>query len=315
MFFQLVHKGAYQDVEAKRQETLDASVARFHEIKGTTTKLPASNSLQKSFTRYVTEMVALDGLPLSVTNGVGFKRLVEFLKPELTPPSPRTVSRKLEALATKVALPHLNTELSNAPSNSLHFIVDIWSSRVRQSVMGIRVQYVKNWKLQLYTVSFRHIEGRHTGQNIRETFVAEMRSRGVREPQVGTVVCDNAANMTKAFNMTEHFGEEWLDRVPDGEGSESEHSFQEPPEPVGEEITSIASFHRVRCAAHTLQLAVNAALRKDEGAKEILALINATVNVFRRSCYWTERLKVLCGKDLIPLPEQGGLLWLRHSSA
>ncbi|XP_049519179.1 zinc finger BED domain-containing protein 4-like [Dermacentor silvarum] len=106
--------------------------------------------------------------------------------------------------------------------------------------------------------------------------------------------------MTKAFNMTEHFGEEWLDRVPDEEGSESEHSFQEPPEPVGEEITSIASFHRVRCAAHTLQLAVNAALRKDEGAKEILALINATVNVFRRSCYWTERLKVLCGKDLIP---------------
>ncbi|KAH7949047.1 hypothetical protein HPB49_004484 [Dermacentor silvarum] len=105
--------------------------------------------------------------------------------------------------------------------------------------------------------------------------------------------------MTKAFNMTEPFGEEWLDRVPDEEGFD--HSFQEePPEPVSEEIASIASFYRVRCATHTLQLAVNAALRKDEGAKEILALINATVNVFRRSCYWTERLKVLCGKDLIP---------------
>lgn len=105
-----------------------------------------------------------------MTKGVGFKRLVEFLKPELTPPSPRTVARKLESLATKFALPHLNETLSKAPNDSVHFIVDIWSSRIRESIIGIRVQFVKDWKLELHTVSFRHIEGCHTGQNIRETF-------------------------------------------------------------------------------------------------------------------------------------------------
>lgn len=59
-------------------------------------------------------------------------------------------------------------------------------------------------------------------------------------------------------------------------------------------------FHKVRCAAHTLQLAVNAAVREDDKARALLATLNTTVNVFRRSCLWTERLKELCGKDLVP---------------
>ncbi|KAL1444731.1 hypothetical protein MTO96_029613 [Rhipicephalus appendiculatus] len=76
---ELAHKKVDHDAQAKRQMTLDAAVGFI----GTTKKLPASHNLQKSFTRYVTEMVALDGLPLSVTKVAGFKRLVEFLKPEL----------------------------------------------------------------------------------------------------------------------------------------------------------------------------------------------------------------------------------------
>ncbi|KAL1444730.1 hypothetical protein MTO96_029612 [Rhipicephalus appendiculatus] len=179
-------------------------------------------------------------------------------------------------------------------------IVDNWTSRLRESVIGIRVQFVKNWKLELHTVSFRHLEGCHTGQNIRDTFLAELRSRGVREAQVGTVVCDNAANMTKAFNMADHFDEDWQEVPADNdeydEAAQDEDPFQGP----SEEIT-MSSFHRVRCAAHTMiQLAVNAGLREDERAKELLELINSTVNVSRRSSFWTERLKALCGKDLIP---------------
>ncbi|KAH8020282.1 hypothetical protein HPB51_025802 [Rhipicephalus microplus] len=242
-------------------------------------------------------LTSLDGLPLSLTKGAGFKRLIEFLKPGLTLRSPRTVSRTLESLATKFALPQLNETLSKA-NESLQLIVVIWTSRIAESIIGIRVQFIQNWILELHTVSFRHIEGRHTGENTRETFLAELRSRGIREAQVGTVVCDNAANMTKAFNVEDPFDGDWQE-VPTDEDECDEATQYEEPEGSSEEMT-ITSFHRVRCAGRTLQLAVNAGLREDERPKEVLELINATVNVFRRSSFWTERLKALCGKDLIP---------------
>ncbi|KAL3220184.1 hypothetical protein MRX96_030010 [Rhipicephalus microplus] len=74
----------------------------------------------------------------SLTKGAGFKRLIEFLKLKLTLPSPRTASRTLESLETKFALPQLNDKLSKAPNESLHFIVDIWTSRIPESIIGIR---------------------------------------------------------------------------------------------------------------------------------------------------------------------------------
>ncbi|KAL1443623.1 hypothetical protein MTO96_030240 [Rhipicephalus appendiculatus] len=105
--------------------------------------------------------------------------------------------------------------------------------------------------------------------------------------------------MTKAFNMADHFNEDWQEVPADDDEYDKAAQYEEPFQGPSEEIT-MSSFHRVRCAAHTLQLTVNAGLREDERAKELLELINSTVNVFRRSSFWTERLKALCGKDLIP---------------
>lgn len=190
----------------------------------------------------------------------------------------------LEYLATKFALPQLNETLSKAPNESLHFIVDIWTSRIRESIIGITVQFIQNWKLELHTVLFRHIEGRHTGENIRETFLAEWRSRGIREAQVRTVVCDNATNMTKAFNMEDHFDGDWQEVSADEDECDEATQYEEPFEGFSEELT-MTSFHRVRWAAHTLQLKVNARLREDKRAKEVLELINATLNLFRRSSF------------------------------
>ncbi|KAH7971972.1 hypothetical protein HPB52_004503 [Rhipicephalus sanguineus] len=68
-----------------------------------------------------------------------------------------------------------------------------------------------------FALSFRHIEGCHTGDVIRETFLAEMAAGGVGESQAGSIVCDNAANMNKAFNMTGNFSDDWMHKCPDPE--------------------------------------------------------------------------------------------------
>ncbi|KAH7973255.1 hypothetical protein HPB52_023320 [Rhipicephalus sanguineus] len=100
--------------------------------------------------------------------------------------------------------------------------------------------------------------------------------------------------------MADHFDEDWQEVPPDEDECDEAAQNEEPFQGSSQEMTSLTSFHRVRRAAHTLQLAVNAGLREDEHAKELLELINSTANVFRRSSLWTERLKALCAKDSIP---------------
>lgn len=95
-------------------------------------------------------MIAVDGLPLSFTRGLGFNRLMEFLKPEVNVVSPRTIGRLLEDLAKKCALPSLAADLAQCPKRSLHFIVELWSSRTRDSILGIKVQFVWKWELKTY---------------------------------------------------------------------------------------------------------------------------------------------------------------------
>lgn len=263
-------------------------------------KTAASSDLQRRFNQYVAEMVSLDGLPFSVTRGLGFKRVVEFLRPEINMPSPRTVARQLEHLAANEALPALQDELLGVPEGGLHFVIDIWTSRLRQAILGIRVHFIKDWNLRHYMLSFKHMRGKHTGENIRETFLAELESRGVSEALVGAVVCDNASNMTKAFNMSENFDDDWKERVADPEDCEEHEATDMEVDDKQEDTGQIPSFKRVRCAAHTLQLAVNSALRGDEAAQRLLTSVNAAVNVFRRSCFWSEQLRDQCGKDLVP---------------
>lgn len=61
----------------------------------------------------------MDGLPFSVTKGLGFKRVVEFLRPEINMPSSRTVAPQLEHLAANEALPALQDELLEGRLSSI----------------------------------------------------------------------------------------------------------------------------------------------------------------------------------------------------
>lgn len=296
-----MHKDIYDASVSKKQKTLDSSVAVYKQLHPSKKKVALSDDYQKTFNRYVVEMIALDGLPLTVTKGQGFKRLIEFLRPDLNLVSPRTVGRLLDDLAEKCALPALQEELSDVPPRAIHFMVDLWSSRSRASVLGIRVQFIKNWELKMHTLSFRHFSGHHTGQQIRQAFEAELSKRGVAASQIGSVVCDNASNMTKAFNMSVIFVDKWLPKVLESDDAgDPEGNPEECPTSEVDVSAALPACRRMRCTAHTLQLAINDAIRDDKTVAELLKQLNSIINIFRRSPYWTSRLKDLCGKDVVP---------------
>lgn len=58
--------------------------------------------------------------------------------------------------------------LSGAINGSLHFIIDIWTTRQQEATMGFNVQFInEEWKMQLMTVAFKHFLGSHTGSSVR----------------------------------------------------------------------------------------------------------------------------------------------------
>ncbi|XP_064472395.1 uncharacterized protein LOC135386411 [Ornithodoros turicata] len=91
--------------------------------------------------------------------------------------------------------------------------------------------------------------------------------------------------------------------------NDDDDTVQSPEDCSANEVSVSAALNpsrRVRCAAHTLQLAVNGALREDDEVQQLLTVVNKVVNCFRRSHLLTAELKQRCGKDLV---QPGGTRW------
>lgn len=59
--------------------------------------------------------------------------------------------------------------LKEVQPGSLHFIMDIWTSKQKMSILEIQVQYIHNWKMKRITIGFRHFPESHTAENIQKT--------------------------------------------------------------------------------------------------------------------------------------------------
>lgn len=66
--------------------------------------------------------------------------------------------------------------LKPQPDSSCHMIIDIWSSRQRQSVLGLKVQFIDSaWTLRNKLLGFKHMPEEHSAANIRKRFSEQVR--------------------------------------------------------------------------------------------------------------------------------------------
>lgn len=65
----------------------------------------------------------------------------------------------------------MKAKLSKASPRTLHFIIDIWTSFQGKSIMGVKVQFVDNWKLTQQVVGLKHFPCSHTAENIKQLIV------------------------------------------------------------------------------------------------------------------------------------------------
>lgn len=168
------------------------------------------------------KMIAEDMLPLSFTEKNGFKNFMSVAVPGFNIPGRKAVTSKICKLYYDVAH-KLSIILNNATTVSI--TTDAWTSTAVESYVTVTVHFINDsWELKSYVLeTFEHPEN-HTAENLRNSLERCIQKWNL-EGKIKATVHDNARNITGAVRDSNYLGES------------------------------------VPCFAHTLQLAINAALR------------------------------------------------------
>jgi hypothetical protein len=115
--------------------------------------------------------------------------------------------------------------------------LDCWTSPNAKAFMGITAHYIDDdWKPQSLVLAFVHLDSQHAGEDLCEALVAACEQFNIL-PELLGITTDNAANIDKLLAC---FEQACLDRG----------------------VTFDKKEQHVRCAAHVINLAVQALLRE-----------------------------------------------------
>lgn len=171
---------------------------------------------------------------------------------------------------------------------------------IDRSFLGITVQYVDGTEVVLNTLAVKEVYNRHTAVNIKEILKNVLLTYGISINQIYSITTDNGSNMIKLVKLvgndqtdlecdndeddsdSESLNSLSTDEVYGNEnGEEFEFSLSDNEEvfsTVNEKDDSTEKYQirSVRCAAHTLQLAVTDVLKDKK--------IAATISEAREVC-------------------------------
>jgi len=219
-------------------------------------KPPLSEKRKKDITDKIADFVALDMRPVNIVGGEGFKRMVEFLEPGYTVPKRDTVMHVITNkynTTKQVLLEKLES------CTAVSFTTDIWTSNQMDGYMTVTAHFIsKDWQLHAFVLETKVLEVSHTAANIAERLGEVMEEFEIPAEKRVAVVHDNAANMVLC----------------------AQQLSQNP---------SWGNVQGVRCAGHTLQLCINAAVKIDPICR-VIAAARRLVGHFKKSAKATAAL-------------------------
>ena len=158
------------------------------------------------------------------------------------------------------------------------------ATRLRTHYLGVTVQFFSDDGLKVKTLALVDTKAFHDSQHLSEFVLEVMKKFRLPLSHCLSCVVDNAANMTKTIELinTERRQQEAAveNRQIEDEAQEVEEEEEEEMEDEQEEgderpLPNIdSSIHHTRCAAHTLQLGIEDALKTGRHAAFIEKLAN-----------------------------------------
>uniref|UniRef100_A0A673UVA9 Zinc finger BED-type containing 4 n=1 Tax=Suricata suricatta TaxID=37032 RepID=A0A673UVA9_SURSU len=172
-------------------------------VNDTTEKFYDSHPVAKKITSLIAEMIALDLQPYSFVDNVGFNRLLEYLKPQYSLPSPSYFSRTAIPGMYDNVKQIVMSHLKEAESGVVHFTSGIWMSNQTREYLTLTAHWVTFASSARPYREDRHcsalldvsqVDCDYSGSSIRKQlecwWEAWVTSPGL---QVGITVTDNAS--------------------------------------------------------------------------------------------------------------------------
>ncbi|KAG8439872.1 hypothetical protein GDO86_005878 [Hymenochirus boettgeri] len=223
-----------------------------------------SDSVAKKITSLVAEMIALDLQPYSFVNNVGFNRLLEYLQPQYSLPSPSYFSRTAIPDMYENVKHVIISHLKEAESGVIHFTAGIWMSSQTREYLTLTAHWVT------FESSFRPQSENHHCSALLHVSQIDCDYNGVSVQkhleylweswitsfglQIGMTVTDNHC-IAKTLN-------------------ENEHSS-------------------VQCFGHTVDLIVNEAIKSQRMVQNLLSIARKICERVHRSTKAKEKLAEL----------------------
>jgi hypothetical protein len=202
----------------------------------------------------------VNGRPFSLVADSGFKAIVGPIASALN--TSINVANLRDFVVDEAN--ELRKQISNEVRGRLILMKLDGASRHDRSVLGINIQFIKDGSICLRTLALYEMQEKHTSDKQINVIMDVLKGYDISLRQIYSVTTDNGANMVKAVrllmeqeNVAEENNEIDSDSVIiDNVLDDIELEVEEEQEPSALATRSI--LRGVRCAAHTLQLAVDA---------------------------------------------------------
>lgn len=229
------------------------------------------------------ELVTVNGRPFSMLEDSGFKKIVNSItdgyKSEKITINKENIRKMIEPTAEKCK----EKIMKEVQNKMISLKVDA-ASRMNRSFLGINIQFMVDDKINLRTLAVRELKESHTAEYLKTVIIEVLTSFQISINQIYTVTSDNGANMVKCtdilqseLNLTnqhiqEIFGDVDVDDESDSVMNGLYEAFKElENESLSNVIKKDGLLVGVRCGAHTLQLAVFDAIKKDSSVEMLLS--------------------------------------------
>jgi hypothetical protein len=216
------------------------------------------------------ELATVNGRPFAMFSDSGFRKILELLQPLLPKQFSVNPTKVSELVSKRAAL--VRQKISDELKNSLICLKMDCATRLDRSFLGVNAQFTSEVepKLVLRTLGMVELDSRHTSEYLKEQVYGVLSKYRVQPSQIFSCTVDNGANMLKTIRLIdeevleqsnadhEDDNEVWMDDASDLDLNLPSHFG------VSKHLVT-----PIRCAAHTLQLAVEDALKESSPAETI----------------------------------------------
>lgn len=199
------------------------------------------------------ELITNNGCSLNLINSRAFQKIISPITIALNMSiNSENVKSNIGLMASKI-----KTQISIDLKNRLFSLKIDEASRLNRSIVGINVQFIERNSIQIKTLAMVEMKEKHTAVNIKRIICNTLDKFNLNIEQIYSITSDNGRNMIKETSLlNEQLDEEnlWEEHVNENAMEHSE--FNEINRLIDIEKKSNYLIRTIRCAAHTIQLAV-----------------------------------------------------------